>query len=154
MIRRVLAVVAVAIAALTAVPSAATAVPRPAPEPATVVAQGTGVTAAVEPTMYPPAEKVRYLANGVNGHRCERGTLCVDAWDPTRSTYKVFILRKCVTRTLHNFHNTGLPQFVNHQTPGTVTRFLGRDGREQVTSTAPSHTTPIDWGPVWYLDVC
>jgi len=23
-----------------------------------------------------------------------------------------------------------------------------------VSSTAPSHTTPIDWGPIWYIDVC
>src|SRR6185436_8371131 len=52
------------------------------------------------------------------------------------------------------FHSTNVPEFINHQTPGTVARFLGRSSNVLVSSTAPSHTTSIDWGPVWYIDVC
>ena len=102
----------------------------------------------------PPAEKVFYNLNGVRGQRCETGTLCLDVWIASRGTWKVFILRKCATRALHNFNNTGNEEFINHQTPHTVTRFLGRGGDVIVSSTAPSHTTAIDWGPIWYIDVC
>lgn len=153
MIRRALTVFVLAITALSVSAGTGTADTqsldrKPAPPPVTQA------VAAVEPTMYPPAEKVKYLDNGVRGHRCETGTLCVDAWDPTRNTYKVFIMRKCVTRSLHHFSSTGLPEFVNHQTPHTVTRFLRRDGSVGVSSTAPSYVTSIDWGPIWYIDVC
>jgi hypothetical protein len=146
--------VALAAAALAVPAGAAASEPALTPAPHQTATSGPAPAAAVEPTMYPPAEKVIFSASGVRGQRCETGTLCVDVWDPTRNTYKVFILRKCATRALHDFHNTNTPEFINHQTPGTVTRFLGRGGGVLVRSTAPSHTTRIDWGPVWYIDVC
>jgi hypothetical protein len=149
-------VIAVALAAATlAVPTGAEASePASLPGLRQAVTSGPAAAAAVEPTMYPPAEKVLYSLDGVQGQRCETGTLCLDVWVASRGTWKVFILRKCVTRALHNFDNAGNEEFINHQTPGTVTRFLGRGGNVIVRSTAPSHTTPIDWGPIWYIDVC
>lgn len=148
-------VLALAITLATMTPAAAEPTAGgPAARAASTTAAETRVAAAVEPTMFPPAERVRWSAGGVRDQRCETGTLCLDVWDPTRNTYKVFILRKCATRALHDFHNTGTPEFINHQTPHTVTRFLGRGGRVLVESTAPSHTTRIDWGPIWYIDVC
>ena len=150
---RILVVTVALAAAALAVPTSAAAA---APAPMQSATSGPPVlAAAVEPTMSPPAEKVLYSPLGVRSQRCETGTLCVDVWDPTRNTYKVFILRKCATRTLHDFHNADrTPEFINHQTPQTVTRFLGRGGNVLVSSTAPSYTTKIDWGPIWYIDVC
>jgi hypothetical protein len=154
MCRRLLVTVALATATLAVPTGAAASGPALSPEPQRAVTSGQAVAAAVEPTMSPPAEKVYWSVSGVHDRRCETGTLCLDVWDRTRSTWKVFILRKCVTRALHNFNNTGNEEFINHQTPHTVTRFLGRGGNVIVSSTAPSHTTPIDWGPIWYIDVC
>jgi len=151
---RLLITVAVGAATLAVPAGAAASEPDWMPGPRQTVTSGLAPAAAVEPTMYPPAEKVIYSALGVRGQRCETGTLCLDVWDPTRNTYKVFILRKCTTRALHDFHSTNVPEFINHQTPGTVARFLGRGSNVLVSSTAPSHTTSIDWGPVWYIDVC
>jgi hypothetical protein len=148
---RLLITATLAVVAL-AVPVSAAASQPGLPDATTAEARA---AAGVEPTMSPPAEKVLWSASGVRGQRCETGTLCVDVWDPTRSTFKVFIMRKCVTRTLHEFHQYDqLTEFINHQTPGTVTRFLGRPGNVLVQSTAPSHTTKIEWGKVWYIDVC
>ncbi|MEV0132557.1 hypothetical protein AB0H83_29355 [Dactylosporangium sp. NPDC050688] len=151
MLSRMLITATLAVAAL-AVPVSATAAQPVTQAATTTVAQA---AAEVEPTMYPPADKVLWSLTGVRGQRCETGTLCVDVWDPTRASYKVFIMRTCTTRALHDFHAYGKQtEFINHQTPGTVTRFLGRPHDVLVQSTAPSHTTTIDWGPVWYIDVC
>ena len=155
MFRRLLITVALAAATLAVPTGAAASEPALLPTPQQAVMSGPAVAAVVpEPRMSPPAEKVYWSVSGVHDRRCETGTLCLDVWDRTRSTWKVFILRECVTRTLHNFNNTGNEEFINHQTPHTVTRFLGRGGNVLVSSTAPSHTTPIDWGPIWYIDVC
>jgi hypothetical protein len=151
MLNRLLIVATLTVAALAVPVSAAAA--QPAPGNATTV--GAQAAVAVEPTMYPPADKVLWSQTGVRSQRCETGTLCADVWDPTRNAFKVFIMRTCATRALHDFHDYDhLTEFINHQTPGTVTRFLGRGHNLLVKSTAPSYTTEIDWGPVWYIDVC
>ena len=157
MIRRVLAAVALVTVALTMTAGTAAATPdRAGSEP--VAQRGAAIsTAAAEPTMWPPAERVAWYNDGVrhnNSADCVRGLLCLDVVDPTRNTYKVFYLRRCTTRALHNFYGTGIPEFINNQTPGTVTRFLDRNGRVLFTSTAYNVGVKIDWTPVWYIDVC
>src|SRR5688572_5985376 len=126
MFRRLLITVALAVATLAVPTGAAASEPALSPGRQQAVTSGPAAAAAVEPTMYPPAEKVFYNLDGVGGQRCETGTLCLDVWVASRGTWKVFVLRKCVTRALHNFNNTGNEEFINHQTPHTVTRFLGR----------------------------
>jgi hypothetical protein len=107
--------------------------------------------------MWPPAEKVRWYHDGVrhNNHaECVRGLLCLDVVDPSRGTCKVFYLRSCTVRALHHFRRTGSPEFINNQTPGTMTRFLDRNRRLLFTSTADNVGIKINWDPVWYIDVC
>jgi hypothetical protein len=119
---------------------------RPAPRAVTVSGS--------EPTMWPPAERVEWHLGGVRDVACDYGVLCVDAWDPTRSRYKVFFLRKCVTHALHHFTSTGTPEMVNDQTAGTVTRFLRQNGSLYSKSVAFDGRHRIDWDPIWYIDVC
>ncbi|WP_327007978.1 hypothetical protein OHA72_12280 [Dactylosporangium sp. NBC_01737] len=152
MLSRMLITITLVVAALAVPVSAASAAPPGARATTTTETQA---AVAVEPTMYPPADKVLWSTIGVRGQRCETGTLCVDVWDPTRNMFKVFIMRTCNTRAVHDFHQYDkLTEFINHQTPGTVTRFLGRPGNVLVKSTAPSYTMPIIWDKVWYIDVC
>lgn len=157
MIRRILSVVTLAAVALTMTTGAATSsldgadLDPVAPQSARIAA----TTAA--PTMWPPAERVAWYNDGVRHNNyadCVRGLLCLDVVDPTRHAYKVFYLRSCTTRALHNFYRTGIPEFVNNQTPGTVTRFLDRNRRVLFTSTAYNVGVKINWNPVWYIDVC
>ena len=130
MLRRALATLAVAVVTLAVSASPAVSAPERSAAPKPVVPDGPSVSAAVSPTMSPAAQSVRYSPQGVRAFTCPNGYLCVDVWDPTRSTYKVFFIYTCQTRRLSYFHSTGLPEYKNNQTTGTVTRFLGRTGNE------------------------
>lgn len=158
MIRRIVAVVALAALVLTGSASASASAARPVVETKPSAPQNSPLTAAAaEPTMWPPAEKVAWHNDGVRHNNyadCVRGLLCLDVVDPTRHTYKVFYLRKCTTRALHHWTGAGYPEFINNQTRGTVTRFLDRNRRVLFTSTAYNVGIKIDWNPVWYIDVC
>jgi hypothetical protein len=144
--------VAVVALAVSAAPSVSAADRSSAPK--SVASNDARVAAAVSPSMSPAAQSVRYSAQGVRAFACPEGYLCVDVWDPTRSTYKVFFIYTCQTRRLSYFYSTNSPEFKNNQTTGTVTRFLGLTGNEISRSVAKHGTRPITWDPVWYIDVC
>ena len=62
--------------------------------------------------------------------------------------------RRNQARALHHWRGTGYPEFINNQTPGTVARFLDRNGKLLFSSTAYNVGIKIDWDPVYYIDVC
>jgi hypothetical protein len=108
-----------------------------------------GVTA-VTPTMWPPAERVRYWSS--DSRDCPYKRLCVDVWDPTRNDYKIFDLYACGPYRLSNWYGHGT--FTNNQTPGTVGRFLDRNGFE-VHNTGPAWSWGgVGWDPVWSIKAC
>jgi hypothetical protein len=155
MIKRVLGGIALSVVALAA--SAAPAVSAPQDhqaKPTTSAAAPRVAPRAASPVMSPAANRVEYHSGGVRDISCTEGYLCVDVWDPTRSTYKVFFLYTCATRHLSYFHSTGYPEFKNNQTTGTVTRFLGQSGNLVASSRAKQGPTHINWDPVWSIDVC
>lgn len=157
MLRRAVAMIAMAIVALVATSAAAVSAPVAA-KPKPVEPDGTRVTAAAakSPSMSPAAQYVKYSKYGVRAFSCPDKYLCVDAWDPTRSTYKVFFIKTCATRHLSYFTSAKWPELKNNQTRGTVTRFLNKSGKEikadrSVAKHGPRH---INWDPVWHIDVC
>ena len=162
MVRKVVALVALGVLLVAPTGAAAGAAGADAPLAAvdakTETAQvSPGQFAGVEPTMWPPAEKVAWHNDGVRHNNyadCRLGLLCLDVVDPTRHTYKVFYLRSCTVRALHHWRGTGYPEFINNQTPGTVARFLDRNGKLLFSSTAYNVGIKIDWDPVYYIDVC
>ncbi|WP_328528952.1 hypothetical protein OG984_25670 [Nocardioides sp. NBC_00368] len=112
------------------------------------------VAAAVSPSVSPAAEAVVYRATGVREYDCPSGRLCVDVWDPTRGTYKVFQFYRCQTHSLSAFYSTNTPEFENNQTSGTNTYFERSWGDRYLRSTAKHGERSISWDPINFIDVC
>ncbi|SDL22445.1 hypothetical protein SAMN05428985_111105 [Nocardioides sp. YR527] len=158
MIKRFLAAAALAMA-VTSISSGAIAAEGGSVDKA---AKGAGTTegvvaAAVSPSVSPAAEKVIYKSRGLVDYSCPSERLCVDVWDPTRGTYKIFQFWQCQTHALTAFlESPGYPEIVNNQTQGTVTRFLNSSRAElkDERSVAKHGRRPIGWDPIYYIDVC
>lgn len=148
MIKTLLNTAAVSMLVLTASSGAEASIHAPGVD----AQHGTRVTAAKSPTMWPPAETVKYASDGVRDISCYEGYICFDAWDPNKQKFKVFYLRKCSTRALHNFGDSGL--YKNNQTTGTVTRFLDKNGKEISRTKAKHGARPISYLKVKSIDVC
>lgn len=155
MIKRILAAAALTMA-VTSISSGAMAASGGSTDAATKDGGATQdvVAAAVSPTVSPAAEAVAYRALGVREYDCPSGRLCVDVWDPTRGTYKVFQFYRCQTHTLSAFYSTNTPEFENNQTSGTVTYFERSWGDRYLGSTAKHGPRSINWDPINYIDVC
>lgn len=147
--RKLLVAMTMTIGMLAAVGSV-TASAAPSSGPDAAAANGQAAVAAVAPTIWPPAERVRYWNAG--SRDCPYKRLCVDVWDPTRNDYKIFDLYACGPYRLSNWYGFG--NFTNNQTAGTVGRFLGRDGGE-VHNTGPAWSWGgVNWDPVWSIKAC
>lgn len=120
------------------------------PDQVTVTRVSHEGVSAVSPTIWPPAERVRYWSS--DSRTCPYKRLCVDVWDPTRNDYKIFDLYACGPYRLSNW--LGFGNFENNQTAGTVGRFLDRNGHE-VHNTGPAWGWGgVNWDPVWSIKAC
>lgn len=156
MIKRIMAAAALAMA-VTSISSGAMAASGGNADAATKAGGGGTqdvVVAAVSPSVSPAAERTTWVTGGVQNYDCPSGRLCVDVWDPTRDTYKVFQFYRCQTHSLSAFYSTAYPEFENNQTSGTVTRFLNSSWNTAVSSTAKHGPRHINWDPIYYIDVC
>lgn len=148
MIKRIIAAAALTLAATSITSGAIAAEGGPN-------AKGGGVgTAAVAPTVSPAAEKTFHKSGGLNNYNCPSKRLCVDVWDPTEDTYKVFQFYKCQTHSLRGFYSTGVPEIENDQIEGTVTYFERSRGDQYKKSVAKHGERDINWDPINYIDVC
>lgn len=156
MIKRILAAAALTMA-VTSISSGAMAATGASTDAATKAgddAREGVVAAATSPSVSPAAEVVTWRDGGVLNYDCPSGRLCVDVWDPTRGTYKVFQFYRCQTHSLSAFYSTAYPEFENNQSSGTVTRFLNSSWGTAVSSTAKHGPRHINWDPIYYIDVC
>ncbi|MGH3351012.1 MAG: hypothetical protein ACRDPS_10135 [Nocardioides sp.] len=153
MIKRIIAAAALTLAA-TSLTSGAMAAEGGSVDAKTGGAAERVGTAAVSPTVSPAAEKTFHRGGGLQNYNCPSSRLCVDVWDPTQDTYKVFQFYKCQTHSLRAFYSTYTPEIENDQTSGTVTRFKNSSGTTIKTSTAKHGERGINWDPVYYIDVC
>ncbi|MGH4000684.1 MAG: hypothetical protein ACRDTJ_24845, partial [Pseudonocardiaceae bacterium] len=112
-------------------------------------------TAAVSPTVSPAAHKVVYRTSGIHGYDCKSGHLCVDVWDPTRDTYKVFDFFQCRTHALRGFYSTENPEYENQQTGASTRTYFERSRGDKYLKSDPKHgPRDINWNPINYIDVC
>lgn len=152
MIKRIIAVAALTLAATSITAGAVAAEGSPD-------AKAGGATervsaAAVSPTVSPAAEKTFHQYGGLQNYNCPADRLCVDVWDPTQGIYKVFQFYRCQTHSLRGFYSTWNPEIENDQTSGTVTYFERSQGDRYKSSTAKHAERAIDWDPINYIDVC
>ncbi|MFJ9390389.1 hypothetical protein ACIRON_16305 [Nocardioides sp. NPDC101246] len=110
--------------------------------------------AAVSPSVSPAAEKTFHRGGGLQNYNCPSNRLCVDVWDPTQGTYKVFQFYRCQTHALRGFYSSYTPEIENDQTTGTRSYFERSRGDRYVQSTAKHAERGINWDPINYIDVC
>ncbi|TQL67170.1 hypothetical protein FB381_1043 [Nocardioides albertanoniae] len=154
MIKRIIAVAALSMAATTFASGAVAATDGSrdvksggSPEPVG--------TAAHSPSVSPAAEKTFHKKGGLLDYNCPKGRLCVDAWDPVKEEFKIFQFYQCKTYSLKYFG--GYPGiYVNDQTGGEdgVAKFLTKSGKAKVTSQPVNEQEQIDWDPIWYIKSC
>ncbi|NGN94705.1 hypothetical protein G5C66_18415 [Nocardioides sp. KC13] len=156
MLKRILAVAALTLA-VTSISSGAVAATGGGTDPSAKSggdAREGVVAAAVSPSVSPAAEVTTWRDGGVQNYDCPSGRLCVDVWDPTRGTYKVFQFYRCQTHSLSAFYSTGYPEYENNQTSGTNTYFERSWGDRYLRSTAKHGPRTINWDPINFIDVC
>lgn len=153
MIKRIIAAAALTLAA-TSLASGAMAAEGGSVDLKTGSAVEEVGTAAVSPTVSPAAERTFHQTGGIRNYACPSGRLCVDVWDPTANTYKVFQFYRCQTHALRGFYSTYTPEYENNQTTGTATYFERSAGDRYLRSTAKHAERGINWDPINYIDVC